>query len=59
LKNQVLDCDIIIFDFEESDLDEIQFASKILKYQNFDDQKIFIFISTCLTWSKTLNKTNS
>jgi len=33
----ILDSDIIIFDYEESDIDDIIFASKILKFQNFED----------------------
>jgi hypothetical protein len=32
LKIHLKDSDIIIFDFEESSLDEIEFAIKILKY---------------------------
>lgn len=33
----ILESDVIIFDYEESELDEVLFAAKILKYSNFDD----------------------
>ena len=55
----ILDSDIIIYDIEESSQDEIEFASKVLKFSNFEDEKIFILISTCQTWARTPQRSSS
>jgi hypothetical protein len=47
IKDLVLESDIIIYDIEESSYDEIEFVNKVLKYANFEDEKIFILVSTC------------
>lgn len=56
IKQLVLDSDIIIYDVEESSFDEIEFVNKILKYSHFDDEKMFILISSCNTWTRTVSK---
>jgi hypothetical protein len=54
IKDSVLNSDIIIFDYEESSLDEVEFAFKLTKFSEFQDEKVFLFISNCKTWTRTL-----
>lgn len=54
IKDSVLHSDIIIYDFEESSLDEIEFAYKLLNFSELQDEKVFILISSCQTWTKAL-----
>ena len=48
----ILGSDIIVVNLEESCPDELEIIVKILKQSHFKENKIFIIITTLMTWSK-------
>ena len=49
----ILDSDIIIFDVQNTNIDEMMFSLKALTSLNYTSNKLFILISSILTWSGT------
>lgn len=48
-----MDSDAVIFDVQNTAIDEIEFALKILKYGEYQQQKTFVLLSSPLSWSNT------
>ena len=48
----ILGSDIIVVNLDESCPDELEIIVKILKQSHFKENKIFIIITTLMTWSK-------
>jgi hypothetical protein len=50
---------VIIVNLDEVCPDELEFIIKVLKYSNFKDHKIFVIVSTIMTWSRVEEKGSS
>ena len=53
---EIFDNDIIIFNLNESNLDEVEFVIKGLNSIKYDKRKILILISNIMTWANTPRK---
>lgn len=52
LNKIVKESDVIIYNLDESNPDEIEMIIKVLKYAEYMSPKILILVSTILTWSR-------
>ena len=50
---EIFENDIIIFNLNDSNLDEVEFVIRGLKHYKYNDNKIFILISNIMTWANT------
>mmetsp|Transcript_12795 Transcript_12795/g.23831 ORF Transcript_12795/g.23831 Transcript_12795/m.23831 type:complete len:738 (-) Transcript_12795:6-2219(-) len=55
-KKYLFECDAVVYDLHSSDLDEVYKYITILKEAKLDDPKVFILISSLMTWGSTSAK---
>lgn len=52
-RNVILDSDIVIYDLNTADFDEVDHVIKTFKTSDYEDEKILILISSVMTWVNT------
>ncbi|CRG95286.1 P-loop containing nucleoside triphosphate hydrolase, putative [Plasmodium gallinaceum] len=55
IKN-ILKCDLIIYDLHNTNIEEIEYIIRKLKYEKLNKKVTFILISSIMTWNKTKRK---
>ena len=53
LRRFLLDSDVIIYDLQTADLEEVEFAIKTLSTTQFEDPRTLIIISSVHSWANT------
>lgn len=49
----ILDSDVVIYDLNTADFDEVDHVIKTFKTSDYEDEKILILISSVMTWVNT------
>ena len=52
----ILDSDVVIYDLEHCDLEEVELAIKTLKMRELKEQKVLILISSVMVWQGSSKK---
>jgi len=55
-KKYLLESNVLVYDLNSGDLNEIEAAVRMLKTENFDDPKTLVVISSIFTWGDTPTK---
>ncbi|GAW80760.1 hypothetical protein, conserved [Plasmodium gonderi] len=52
----ILRCDLVIFDLHNTDIEEIEYVIRKIKYEKLKRDITFVLISSVMTWNKTKRK---
>ena len=52
-RNTILDSDVVIYDLNTADYEEVDHVIKTFKTSEYEDEKILILISSVMTWVNT------
>lgn len=52
-RKTILESDIVIYDLNTADFDEVDHVIKTFKTSDYEDEKILILVSSVMTWVNT------